>query len=99
MPANKKYLTKSPWLRLCKILAGTVGGYAVMLSFHLALSSFLPKGEVVATAIILGYIMWSFLLLWAFVEKNVWRVWLTYVLLTVIFLLPYLLTSSFHYGS
>jgi len=99
MPANKKYLTKSPWLRLSKILAGTVGGYAVMLSFHLALCSVLPKGEVVATAFIMGYIMWSFLLLWAFVAKNVWRVWLTYILLTIIFLLPYLWSTTFNHGS
>lgn len=94
MPANKKYLTKSPWLRLVKILAGTVGGYAVMLSFHLSLTTFLPKNEVVATAFILGYIMWAFLLLWAFVAKNIWRVWLTYIVLTLLFLLPYLLTTQ-----
>ncbi|WDF67278.1 hypothetical protein PQ465_13290 [Sphingobacterium oryzagri] len=99
MPANKKYLTKSPWLRLSKILAGTVGGYAVMLSFHLALTTFLPKDEVVATAFILGYIMWSFLLLWAFIAKNVWRVWLTYIVLTIVFLLPYFLISTANHGS
>lgn len=99
MPANKKYLTKSPWLRLAKILAGTVGGYAVMLSFHLALTTVFPKNEVVATAFILGYILWSFLLLWAFVAKNVWRVWLTYIVLTIVFLLPYLLTSNIIHGS
>ncbi|WP_437920071.1 hypothetical protein [Sphingobacterium sp. LRF_L2] len=99
MPANKKYLTKSPWLRLAKILAGAVGGYAVMLSFHLALTSFLPKKEVIATAFILGYIIWAFLLLWAFIAKNVWRVWLTYILLTVLFLLPYLLNTNFNHGS
>lgn len=86
-------------MRLSKILAGTVGGYAVMLSFHLALTTFLPKNEVVATAFILGYIMWSFLLLWAFIAKNVWRVWITYILLTLLFLLPYLLTTTFNHGS
>ncbi|MFD1768766.1 hypothetical protein [Sphingobacterium suaedae] len=95
MPANKKYLTKSPWLRLSKILAGTVGGYAVMLSFHVALTSFLPKNEVVATAFITGYILWAFLLLWAFVAKSVWRVWFTYLLLSALFLVPYLLTTQF----
>ncbi|TYP94152.1 hypothetical protein BC792_11320 [Sphingobacterium allocomposti] len=95
MPANKKYLTKSPWLRLAKILAGVVGGYAVMLSFHVALATFLPKNEVVATAFITGYIVWAFLLLWAFVARNVWRVWLTYALLTLVFLLPYFLTQHF----
>jgi len=99
MPANKKYLTKSPWLRLSKILAGTIGGYTVMISFHLALATFLPKDVVVATSFILGYMMWAFLLLWAFVAKNVWRVWLTYLILTVLFLIPYLSITIFNYGS
>ncbi len=94
MPANKKYLTRSPWIRLSKILAGTVGGYTVMLSFHVLLTSFLPKDEVVITAFISGYILWAFLLLWAFIEKNVWRVWLVYILLTILFALPCLLKSN-----
>ena len=50
MPANKKYLTKSPWLRLSKILAGVVGGYAVMFSFHLLLTKVFPKEQVIATS-------------------------------------------------
>lgn len=94
MPANKKYLTRSPWIRLSKILAGTVGGYTVMLSFHVLLTSFLPKDEVVITAFISGYILWAFLLLWAFIGKNVWRVWLVYILLTILFALPCLLKSN-----
>ncbi len=91
MPANKKYLTKSPWLRLSKILAGAAGGYAVMMSFHLLLASFLPREKVLATAFFSGYILWAFLLLWAFIARNVWHVWLTYILLTCLFALPYLL--------
>lgn len=85
MPANKKYLTKSGWLRLSKILAGTLGGYSTMFSFHLLMTVFLPKENVVATAFFTGYILWAFLLLWAFVDKNVWRVWLTYLLATGVF--------------
>lgn len=91
MPANKKYLTKSPWLRLSKILAGAAGGYAVMMSFHLLLASFLPREKVMITAFFSGYILWAFLLLWAFIARNVWQVWLTYILLTCLFALPYLL--------
>lgn len=89
MPANKKYLTKSPWLRLSKILAGTAGGYTVMLSFHLFLSAFLPKQEVIATSFFTGYLLWAILLLVAFLARTVWRVWLSYITLTVLFMLPY----------
>lgn len=99
MPANKKYLTKSPWLRLSKILAGTVGGYAVMMSLHLFLTAFLPKEEVIVTAFITGYLLWAFLLLYAFIARNVWRVWALYMLLTLVFALPYLLKFNISHGS
>jgi len=93
MPANKKYLTKSPWIRLSKILAGAIGGFAVMFSFHLFLTLIFPKDEVVATSFILGYILWAFLMLWAFVEKNVWRIWLIYLGATILFSSIYILAA------
>ncbi|SDH42837.1 hypothetical protein SAMN04487996_1378 [Dyadobacter soli] len=99
MPANKKYLTKSPWLRLSKILAGSVGGYAVTMSLHLFFTAFLPKENVIITAYFTGYILWAFLLLYAFIATNVWRVWGLYILLTVVFALPYLLKFNLNHGS
>ncbi|QPH39319.1 hypothetical protein [Pedobacter endophyticus] len=85
MPANKKHLTKSPWLRLVKILTGTIGGYTVMLTFHLLLSKlFLPQ-NIVVTSFITGYILWAVLLLMSFLAKNVWKVLGMYVALTVLF--------------
>jgi len=91
MPANAKYLTKSPWLRLAKITAGFAGGYAVMLSLHLLLAKVFPPQNVAATAFFTGYLLWALLLLWAFVAKNVWQVWGTYLGLTLLFTLPRLL--------
>jgi len=99
MPANKKYLTQSPWLRLSKILAGSFGGYAVMMSLHLFFTAFLPKEDVIITACFTGYILWAFLLLYAFIARNVWKVWGLYMLLTVIFALPYLLKFNLNHGS
>ncbi|WP_353720265.1 hypothetical protein [Dyadobacter sp. 676] len=91
MPANKKYLTRSPWLRLSKILAGTVGGYAVTMSLHLFFTAFLPRENVIITACFTGYILWACLLLYAFIAPNVWRVWGLYFLLTIVLAMPYLL--------
>lgn len=91
MPANKKYLTTSPWIRLSKILAGVLGGYAVMFSFHLLLTKFFPQENVIATAFFTGYILWAVLLLLAFLIKNVWKVWIIYIGLTFLFSLPFLL--------
>jgi hypothetical protein len=99
MPANKKYLTTSPWLRLSKILAGSVGGYAVMMSLHLFFTAFLPKEHVIITAFFTGYILWAFLLLYAFIARNVWRVWALYIVLTLVFSLPYLLKININHGS
>jgi hypothetical protein len=89
MPANKKYLTTSGWLRFSKIMAGFGGGYAVMLSLHLLLTLVFPRQNVLATAFFTGYILWAFLLLWAFVARSVLRVWLIYAGLTLLFALPY----------
>lgn len=91
MPANKKYLTKSPWLRFSKIMAGTVGGYLVTMSLHLLLTTIFPRENVVVTAFFTGYILWACLLLWAFVARSVWKVWATYLGLTLLFSLPLLL--------
>ncbi|MGV3686173.1 MAG: hypothetical protein ACO1NS_11135 [Daejeonella sp.] len=91
MPANKKYLTKSPWLRFSKILAGAAGGYTVMFSFHMLLTKVFPQENVIATSFFTGYLLWAVLLLFAFLAKNVWKVWAVYLLLTVIFSIPFLL--------
>lgn len=90
MPANKKYLS-SPFQRFLKISAGFIGGYTVMLSFHLLLTQLFDKKDIVITAAFTGYILWAVLLLLAFLAKNGWKVWLYYILLTAVFALPYLL--------
>jgi hypothetical protein len=90
MPANKKYLS-SPGQRILKITAGFIGGYAVMLSFHVLLTFIFPKGDIVATAIFSGYILWAILLLAAFLAKNGWKIWAIYLLLALVFSIPYLL--------
>ena len=92
MPANKKYLTQSGWLRLSKILAGVIGGFAVMFSFHMLLAKIFPQENVIATSFFTGYTLWAILLLMAFLAKNVWKVWGVYAVLTLLFSLPYLIS-------
>jgi hypothetical protein len=91
MPAKKKYLTKSPLQRFLKITAGFIGGYFVMISFHQLLGYVVEPKYVVITAAFTGYILWAVLLLLAFLAERAWKVWLVYVLLTLIFSLPILL--------
>lgn len=91
MPANKKHLTRSPWLRSVKILTGTIGGYAVMFTAHLLFTKIFPAKDVVVTAFITGYILWAVLLLMAFIAKNVWKALALYVLLTFAFVGLYMI--------
>ncbi|PUV23368.1 MULTISPECIES: hypothetical protein [Sphingobacterium] len=90
MPANKKYLS-SPFQRFLKITAGFIGGYIVMLSFHVLLTAIFEKKDVVMTAGITGYLLWAVLMLLAFLSKSGWKIWGIYLLLASVFSLPYLL--------
>ncbi|WP_324757477.1 hypothetical protein [Sphingobacterium thalpophilum] len=92
MPANKKYLS-TPFQRFLKITAGFIGGYIVMLSFHVLLTTFFEKKDVVITAGFTGYLLWAILLLFAFLSKNGWKIWGIYLLLAAVFFLPYFLKN------
>ncbi|MCW8312455.1 MULTISPECIES: hypothetical protein [Sphingobacterium] len=92
MPANKKYLS-TPFQRFLKITAGFIGGYIVMLSFHVLLTTFFEKKDVVITAGFTGYLLWAMLLLFAFLSKNGWKIWGIYLLLAAVFSLPYFLKN------
>ena len=92
MPANKKYLS-TPIQRVLKITAGFIGGYLVMLSFHLMLTHIFEKQNVIITAYLTGYILWAVLLVLSFLAKNGWKIWGIYLLLTLLFSLPYLLNQ------
>ena len=48
MPANKKYLS-TPFQRFLKITAGFIGGYVVMISFHVLVTHVFEKKDVVVT--------------------------------------------------
>ena len=88
MPANKKYLS-TPFQRFLKITAGFIGGYVVMISFHVLVTHIFEKKDVVATACFTGYLLWAVLLLLAFLAKSGWKIWGLYLLLAAVFSLPY----------
>ena len=92
MPANKKHLS-SPLQRFLKITAGFIGGYAVMMAFHLVLTLFVDKKHIVMTAGVTGYILWAVLLLLAFLSKNGWKIWGLYLFIFLLLAGPYLLIN------
>ncbi|QDO92563.1 hypothetical protein FNB79_00715 [Formosa sediminum] len=85
MPANKKYLSKSPWQRFAKISAGFLGGYLVTMSFHLALTAWADSTTVIITAAFSAFIMWAVLFVVSFLAKNGWKIWGIYIALTIVF--------------
>jgi hypothetical protein len=85
MPANAKYLTASLWQRFAKISAGILGGYFVSVSLHQAIAAWVNHINVIITSSFSGFILWAVLMILTFLDRNGWRVWLIYVLLTALF--------------
>lgn len=85
MPANKKYLTPTFLHRFTRITAGLIGGYLVTVSFFLALSYYVDKVSVLFTLTFGGFLLWVSLLIIAFIAKSGWKIWGTYIFLTLCF--------------
>jgi len=87
-------LTASAWQRALKITAAFIGGYLVTISLHLLLMTFLDKATVFITMKFSVYILWSVLMLLAFLAKSGWKIWGIYLGLSLLFFLPYLLNMT-----
>ncbi len=86
MPANSKYLTKSPLQQFAKISAGIVGGYAISALLHMILALWIPMHhEVLITSFFTTFIVWCALLIVPYLFDNGWKVWGVY-LITIILL-------------
>lgn len=84
MPANKKHLTQSPWQRLCKIIAGFVGGYIITEALHMLLILCIGTGNTLITIRYVGFIIWAVLLILAFCIKNGYKALGLYALIALI---------------
>lgn len=85
MPANPKYLNKSPWQSFAKISSGIVGGYLVTSLFHMCLALWLPNAkEVLITSVYTVFMLWITLLIGSFLFKNGWKAWGFYVIISII---------------
>ncbi len=74
MPANKKYLTKSPLHKILKITSGFIGGYLITITFFAVLLHFFDAGNVLFTLRFMGFLFWTALLLLAFLAKSGWKI-------------------------
>ncbi|MEW2923160.1 hypothetical protein AB1A65_16950 [Muricauda sp. ANG21] len=85
MPANKKYLTSSPWQRFAKISAAILGGLIVSVLFHMALASWFDHVAVIITSTFSAFILWAILMVLAYLDKNGWKIWGFYLLASIVF--------------
>lgn len=85
MPANPKYLTKSPWQKFAKLSAGILGGYIITALIHMCLPLWLPFAkEMLITSIFTFFIVWCALLIVPYLFKNGWKAWLLYLAISIV---------------
>lgn len=90
MPANSKYLTKSPWQKFAKLSAGIIGGYFIDALLHMNIALLLPvHHEVLVTTIVTFFIVWCALLILPYLFKNGWKVWGVYGISILLLLVSY----------
>ena len=83
MPANKKYLTKSPWTRSSKLLAAILGGFLVSIGIHFSLALWIDMRTVMVTSVFSIFILWTILMLLVYWMKSPGKAWVI-ILLTLI---------------
>lgn len=92
MPANKAYLNQNKTQRIVKLTAAIIGSLMVTTSSMLAIASWVSRPKVVfMTYAYMLIVIWCGLMLLAFLFKNGWKCWLWYGLLTLIFILLFLI--------
>ncbi len=95
MPANPKYLSSNSQ-RFAKITAGFLGGYLVTVTCHIALSFWINHINVIITTTFTGFILWSILMVVAFLAKNGWKIWGIYLLISLLFSFIIYLGKTYH---
>lgn len=88
MPANTKYLS-TPLQKFLKLTAGLIGGYLVTASLHLFLGLWLPRQDFLITMAFSSFILWASLFVVAFLAKNGWKIWGIYLLISLLFFVPF----------
>ncbi|MDO5981425.1 hypothetical protein [Flavivirga spongiicola] len=95
MPANLKYLNKSPWQQFAKISAGLLGGYIITALSHMSLALWLPYPQgILISFIFTFFIVWCALLIIPFLFNNGWKAWLLYSGIITVLLGIYILGNQ-----
>lgn len=85
MPANPKYLIKSPWAKAVKLVTAIVATYYTSLFFHLCLAIFTDATIVLNTMYYSHYFLWVTLSITVYLFKSAWKALLFYSVLAFAF--------------
>ncbi|HBK72031.1 MAG TPA: hypothetical protein DDZ39_10320 [Flavobacteriaceae bacterium] len=85
MPANPKYLIKSPWEITIKLVAAIVPTYYTSLFFHLSLAVFTDATIVLNTMYYSHYFLWLTLSITVYLFRSAWKSLLFYIFLAFVF--------------
>lgn len=95
MPANKKYLTTSPWQKASKITAGLLGGYIISALINMILALVLPfHKEMLISSIFIHFIIWGTLMIVPYLFKNGFKVLGLYILIIIVLAFVYVFASK-----
>lgn len=72
MPANKKYLTTSPYKKILKLIVGLFGGLMISIELTIILSYYLDSSLIIVISSFMGFVVWAFLFLTTYMIKNIW---------------------------
>ncbi|WP_233899943.1 hypothetical protein [Tenacibaculum piscium] len=80
MPANPKYLTKSPGQKFAKLSAGILGGYIITALIHMIFALILPYHvEVIIFSTFTFFMIWIVMLIIPYLFINGWKIWAGYL--------------------
>ncbi|WP_442846273.1 hypothetical protein [Leeuwenhoekiella sp. H156] len=81
MPANKKHLTRSPWQRLSKFIAGFIGGYIITQLLFIVVLKIAAPTETLISLQYGGFAVWVSLFLVSYLFKNGYKILVVYTII------------------
>ncbi|UZR99654.1 hypothetical protein [Chondrinema litorale] len=75
MPANKKYISSSLWIKFGKLSAAILGGLLASISFHMALAIWTDRSVIIPTAVYSGFVIWVAFMIVTYWVPKVWQAW------------------------
>lgn len=84
MPANKKYLISSAWVKTSKVIACIFGALFCTLAIHLLAALCIDIEMVMLTSLYSVFMVWVMLMFMVYYIRKAWLSWLILVSVTAV---------------